>query len=106
MPALAFRTAAAAAEHAQPPPAGLIPLTRNEIASATQAGQSLRFRAQAELGPVVGAASHLPRIAYGGPPGQMVWQGWRFMFRRSGIRFARCRLIARPTSTSLQSGPG
>ena len=34
------------------------------------------------------------------------WQGWRFMFRRSGIRFARCRLIARPTSTSLQSGPG
>jgi SRSO17 transposase len=32
MLALAFLTAAAAAEHAHPPPAGLIPLTRNEIA--------------------------------------------------------------------------
>ena len=32
MLALAFLTIAAAAEHAQPPPAGLIPLTRNEIA--------------------------------------------------------------------------
>ena len=32
MLALAFLTVAAAAEHAQPPPAGLIPLTRNEIA--------------------------------------------------------------------------
>jgi glycine/D-amino acid oxidase-like deaminating enzyme len=39
-------------------------------------------------------------------PGQMVCQGSRFMFRRSGIRCARCRLIARPTSTSLRSGPG
>jgi hypothetical protein len=32
MLALAFLTMAALAEHAQPPPAGLIPLTRNEIA--------------------------------------------------------------------------
>jgi len=32
MLALAFLTIAALAEHAQPPPAGLIPLTRNEIA--------------------------------------------------------------------------
>ena len=32
MLALAFLTVAALAEHAQPPPAGLIPLTRNEIA--------------------------------------------------------------------------
>ena len=32
MLACAFLTVAAAAEHAQPPPAGLIPLTRNEIA--------------------------------------------------------------------------
>ncbi len=32
MLALAFLTAAALAEHAQPPPAGMVPLTRNEIA--------------------------------------------------------------------------
>jgi hypothetical protein len=32
MLALAFLTVTALAEHAQPPPAGLIPLTRNEIA--------------------------------------------------------------------------
>jgi hypothetical protein len=32
MLALAFLTVAALTEHAQPPPAGLIPLTRNEIA--------------------------------------------------------------------------
>jgi hypothetical protein len=32
MLALAFLTIAMLAEHAQPPPAGLIPLTRNEIA--------------------------------------------------------------------------
>lgn len=32
MLALAFLTVAALIEHAQPPPAGLIPLTRNEIA--------------------------------------------------------------------------
>ncbi len=32
MLALAFLTVAAIAEHAQPPPAGLIPLTRNEVA--------------------------------------------------------------------------
>ena len=35
MLACAFLTIAAAAEHAQPPPAGLIPLTRNEIARLT-----------------------------------------------------------------------
>lgn len=35
MLALAFLTIAALAEHAQPPPAGLIPLTRNEIAHLT-----------------------------------------------------------------------
>ena len=33
MLALAFLTMAALAEHAQPPPPGLIPLTRNEIAT-------------------------------------------------------------------------
>src|SRR5216683_1194103 len=33
MLALAFLTVAALAEHAQPPPPGMIPLTRNEIAS-------------------------------------------------------------------------
>ena len=32
MLALAFLTMAALAEHAQPPAAGLVPLTRNEIA--------------------------------------------------------------------------
>jgi hypothetical protein len=32
MLALAFLTVAAATEHAQPPPHGMIPLTRNEIA--------------------------------------------------------------------------
>ncbi len=32
MLALAFLTMAALAEHAQPPPPGLVPLTRNEIA--------------------------------------------------------------------------
>jgi hypothetical protein len=32
MLALAFLTVAALAEHAQPPPPGMIPLTRNEIA--------------------------------------------------------------------------
>ena len=32
MLALAFLTVTAAAEHAQPPPPGMIPLTRNEIA--------------------------------------------------------------------------
>ena len=32
MLALAFLTVAALAEHAQPPPAGMIPLTRNEVA--------------------------------------------------------------------------
>jgi hypothetical protein len=32
MLALAFLTITAAAEHAQPPPPGMIPLTRNEIA--------------------------------------------------------------------------
>ena len=37
MLACAFLTVAAAAEHAQPPPAGLIPLTRNEIARLTAA---------------------------------------------------------------------
>jgi SRSO17 transposase len=35
MLALAFLTIAALTEHAQPPPAGLIPLTRNEIACLT-----------------------------------------------------------------------
>jgi len=35
MLALAFLTIAALTEHAQPPPAGLIPLTRNEIAHLT-----------------------------------------------------------------------
>lgn len=35
MLALAFLTIAALTEHAQPPPAGLIPLTRNEIARLT-----------------------------------------------------------------------
>jgi SRSO17 transposase len=37
MLALAFLTIATQAEHAQPPPAGLIPLTRNEIAHLTAA---------------------------------------------------------------------
>ena len=37
MLALAFLTVAALTEHAQPPPAGLIPLTRNEIARLTAA---------------------------------------------------------------------
>ena len=37
MLALAFLTVAAAAEHAHPPPPGLIPLTRNEIAHLTAA---------------------------------------------------------------------
>jgi hypothetical protein len=32
MLALAFMTVTAAAEHAQPPPPGMIPLTRNEVA--------------------------------------------------------------------------
>ena len=35
MLALAFLTTAALTEHNQPPPAGLIPLTRNEIAHLT-----------------------------------------------------------------------
>ncbi len=37
MLALAFLTVAAAAEHAHPPPPGMIPLTRNEIARLTAA---------------------------------------------------------------------
>jgi hypothetical protein len=40
MLALAFLTIAALAEHAQPPPARLIPLTRNEIAHLTAACSS------------------------------------------------------------------
>lgn len=49
MLALAFLTVAALAEHARPPPAGLIPLTRNEIArlAATliiQPAGSTRYR--------------------------------------------------------------
>jgi hypothetical protein len=37
MLALAFLTIAAAAEHTRPPPPGMIPLTRNEIAHLTAA---------------------------------------------------------------------
>jgi SRSO17 transposase len=49
MLALAFLTVAAAAEHASPPPAGLIPLTRNEIARlaaalVTQPDRDARYR--------------------------------------------------------------
>jgi SRSO17 transposase len=48
MLALAFLTMAALAEHAQPPPAGLIPLTRNEIARladlVTGPGQGTGYR--------------------------------------------------------------
>jgi SRSO17 transposase len=41
---LAFLTIAAAAEHAQPPPPGMIPLTRNEIARLAQPGRDSRHR--------------------------------------------------------------
>ena len=42
MLAVAFLTVAAAAEHAQPPPPGMIPLTRNEIAHLTAAPATAR----------------------------------------------------------------
>jgi hypothetical protein len=49
MLALAFLTVAALAEHAQPPPPGLIPLTRNEITRLLAAppgrpGNDIRYR--------------------------------------------------------------
>ena len=49
MVACAFLTVAALTEHAQPPPAGLIPLTRNEIARLaaaliTQTARDARYR--------------------------------------------------------------
>ena len=56
MLALAFLTIAALAEHAQPPPAGLIPLTRNEIAHLLS---SL-------ISPLAGGARHRLR-----------WSAWR-----------------------------
>ncbi len=46
MLALALLTVAAAAEHAQPPPPGMIPLTRNEIAHLAEALLPLPARGQ------------------------------------------------------------
>ncbi|HYB14390.1 MAG TPA: hypothetical protein VEF71_02835 [Streptosporangiaceae bacterium] len=55
MLALAFLTVTAAAEHAQPPPPGMIPLTRNEIA-----------RLPAD-----------PPARPGGTRSRLLWSAWR-----------------------------
>jgi hypothetical protein len=70
MLALAFLTVAALAEHAQPPPAGMIPLTRNEIAHLTglvtwpgDAGHRLRWSAWRRRHQHRARASHYRRQA-------------------------------------------
>ena len=71
MLALAFLTVAALAEHAQPSPAGMIPLTRNEIAHLTglvtgpgrDAGHRLRWSAWRRRHQHRARASHYRRQA-------------------------------------------
>jgi hypothetical protein len=70
MLALAFLTVAALAEHAQPPPPGMIPLTRNEIAAllasmstrpARDAGHRLSWSAWRRRHQHAAQASHYRR---------------------------------------------
>jgi hypothetical protein len=63
MTALAFLTLAAAAEHRQPPPEGLIPLTRNEIAHLTTA--------------LAGSPGH--------PAHHQAWSTWRRRHQRKAM---------------------
>jgi hypothetical protein len=75
MLALAFLTIAALAEHAQPPPSGMIPLTRNEIARlltlavppARDTGHRMRWSAWRRRHQHTARDSHYKRQAAHGP---------------------------------------
>jgi hypothetical protein len=103
MLALAFLTVAALAEHAQPPPPGMIPLTHNEIAHLAVAllPRPLAARAIGPTGPTGAAATNtMPGPATTGGKPSAIHEandlrlgplGWRHNIK--GLRRSRAESI-------------